>query len=152
IEALDDTERDMLEELRSRRAGAFVSFHKGADLRGCIGTISATCDNIFEEICRNTVSAADSDPRFPAIRLDEAPALSCSVDILGPTEPVADEAELDAQRYGVIVSKGFRRGLLLPALEGVDSPAEQIAIALRKAGIAPSESYALERFEVIRYE
>jgi AmmeMemoRadiSam system protein A/AmmeMemoRadiSam system protein B len=145
------TDEKMLAELRSRRAGAFVSFHKGEHLRGCIGTISATCDNIFEEICQNTVSAAEHDPRFPAIAADEVPELHCSVDVLGEAEPVADISELDAKRYGVIVSKGFRRGLLLPDLEGVDTPQQQIAIALSKAGIAPDAAYELERFEVVRY-
>jgi AmmeMemoRadiSam system protein A len=152
LESLDDADRTTLATLNSRHAGTFVSFHKGADLRGCIGTISATCSNIFEEICQNTVSAAGHDPRFPAIRADEVAKLSCSVDILGEAEPTLGTDELDAKRYGVIVSKGFRRGLLLPDLEGVDTPAEQIDIALRKAGIAPDESYELERFEVVRYE
>jgi AMMECR1 domain-containing protein len=49
------------------------------------------------------------------------------------------------------VTSGFRRGLLLPDLEGVDTPEEQVAIALKKAGISPSEHYQMERFEVIRY-
>jgi AmmeMemoRadiSam system protein A len=151
LQALDTSDRDVLETLRSRRAGTFVSFHKGEPLRGCIGTIAATCENIVDEICQNTASAAGHDPRFPAIRADEVPELSCSVDILGQSEPVNDPTELDATRYGVIVSKGFRRGLLLPDLEGVDTPAEQIAIALSKAGIAPNENYGLERFEVVRY-
>jgi AmmeMemoRadiSam system protein A len=152
LSTLDTTSQKMLEELYARRAGAFVSFHKGADLRGCIGTIEATCKNVFEEICQNTVSAAGHDPRFPAIRDKEVPSLSCSVDLLGQAEPVTNRDELDAKRFGVIVSKGFRRGLLLPDLEGVDTPQEQIAIALRKAGIAPNESYDLERFEAERYE
>jgi AmmeMemoRadiSam system protein A len=151
LQTLDTSERQLLDELLSRRAGSFVSFHKGEDLRGCIGTIVATCDNLFDEICQNTVSAAGHDPRFSAIRTEERGSLSCSVDVLGDAEPVGDVGELDAQRFGVIVTRGFRRGLLLPSLEGVDTPSEQIAIALRKAGIEPSEPYELERFEVVRY-
>ena len=61
-------------------------------------------------------------------------------------------AELDVKRYGVIVSKGFKRGLLLPDLEGVDSVEEQVAIAKRKAGIPAYENdVKLQRFEVIRH-
>ena len=60
-------------------------------------------------------------------------------------------AELDVKRYGVIVRAGRRSGLLLPDLEGVDSPQEQVAIALQKAGIRPDEKYTMERFEVIRH-
>jgi AMMECR1 domain-containing protein len=73
-----------------------------------------------------------------------------SVDILGPAEP-STRSELDPKRYGVIVSRGGRRGLLLPDLEGVDTVEEQLSIALQKAGIKPDEDYQIERFEVIRY-
>jgi len=152
LSTLGETDRQLYEELCGREAGVFVSFHKGEDLRGCIGTIVGTQDSIIEEICRNTVSAAGHDPRFPAIRSYEVAELDCKVDILGDAEPVLDRSTLDAKRYGVIVTKGFRRGLLLPDLEGVDTPEEQIAIALSKASISPQEDYQLERFEVIRYK
>ncbi len=60
--------------------------------------------------------------------------------------------ELDPLRYGLIVAKGFKRGLLLPNLEGVNTPEEQVSIALKKAGISPSDNYSIERFEVIRHK
>ena len=147
-------ERLLLTELQTRCAGVFVSYHVRStdELRGCIGTISATTSNVLTEICRNTVSAGTNDPRFSPISRDELPELTCSVDILGVAEPIENADELDVKRYGVIVSKGWRRGLLLPDLEGVDSVEYQIAIALSKAGIHASESYRMERFEVIRYE
>jgi AMMECR1 domain-containing protein len=50
------------------------------------------------------------------------------------------------------VSKGHRRGLLLPNLEGVDTVRQQVDIALQKAGIRPDESYSMERFEVVRHK
>ena len=59
--------------------------------------------------------------------------------------------ELDAKRYGVIVTSGHKRGLLLPNLEGVDTPAEQIFISLQKAGIREGEPYQIERFTVERH-
>ena len=60
--------------------------------------------------------------------------------------------QLDVKRYGVIVSKGRRRGLLLPNLDGVDTVEEQISIALQKAGLKVNEkNYQLERFEVVRH-
>ena len=99
----------------------------------------------------NAVSAASEDPRFSPIEREELKWLSISVDVLGDTETIASEKELDAKRYGVIVTNGTRRGLLLPNLDGVDTPAEQIAIAKRKAGIADSEPVQLERFEVVRH-
>ena len=139
------------ESLAQSRAGAFVSLHKHGDLRGCIGTIAPTQESVLAEIVQNAVSAAREDPRFPPVQPAELESLTIKVDVLGEAEPVTDRQTLDAQRYGVIVSRGHRRGLLLPALEGVDTPEEQIAIALSKAGIRSDETYDLERFEVVRY-
>lgn len=140
-------------ELLHRRAGVFVSIHKNGQLRGCIGTISATCSCIAQEIAQNAVSASTRDPRFPAIRPSELDQLEISVDVLGDAERISSPDELDVRRYGVIVSKGRKRGLLLPNLEGVDTVEEQISIALRKAGLRDDEEdYTLERFEVVRHE
>ncbi len=142
---------DLPEDLTDRRAGAFVSIHKHGRLRGCIGTILPVTDSLAKEIIDNAVSAAVRDPRFDPIRPDELPWLELSVDVLGAPEPIDSPALLDVKRYGVIVTNGRRKGLLLPDLEGVDTVEEQIAIAKQKAGIGPGEPAELERFEVIRH-
>jgi AMMECR1 domain-containing protein len=98
------------------------------------------------------VSASSEDPRFDPVAEDELKDLSYSVDVLMPPEPVDDISELDPERYGVIVSRGFKKGLLLPALEGVKTARHQLDIAMQKAGISPLEAdVRIERFEVIRY-
>ncbi len=107
------------------RAGAFVSLKKAGELRGCIGTFQPTRTNIAEEIIYNAISAGTQDPRFWPIPPAELPELSISVDVLAAPEPVPDQGELDPQRYGVIVRRGRRSGLLLPMLAGVNSAAEQ---------------------------
>lgn len=139
-------------ELTEKRAGAFVSLKKNGSLRGCIGTIAPTCKSLAEEIIQNAISSGTQDPRFPAVRTNELEELVYSVDVLGEPEPVAGLEALDVKRYGVIVSSGFKRGLLLPDLEGVDTPEDQVAIAMNKAGIGKHEAYTLERFEVIRHQ
>ncbi|MHB1477846.1 MAG: AMMECR1 domain-containing protein, partial [Coriobacteriia bacterium] len=63
----------------------------------------------------------------------------------------ADLSDLDPATWGVIVSADWRRGLLLPDLEGVDTVEQQVAIARQKAGIGPDERVRLERFKVDRY-
>ena len=138
-------------EMKNQRAGAFVSIHKHGYLRGCIGTIVPTRDSVAEEIIENAISASTRDPRFSPITEDEHPWLEISVDVLGEAEPIDSPEELDPRRYGVIVTSGRKRGLLLPDLEGVDTPAQQIDIASRKAGIPKGERISLERFEVIRH-
>ncbi len=140
------------EELLTKKAGVFVSLKMDGRLRGCIGTILPTTKNLASEIIQNAVSAGTADPRFGPVRPEELPRLVYSVDVLGKAEPIQSMAELDVKRYGVIVSSKGRRGLLLPNLTGIDTPEQQVDIALQKAGIAPGESYAMERFEVVRHE
>lgn len=137
-------------DLTERRTGVFVSLKKDGQLRGCIGTIEPVRGSIAEEIMRNAVSAGTRDPRFDPVTEAELPELVYSVDVLGKAEPT-EKIHLDVKRYGVIVRNGDRCGLLLPDLPGVDTPQEQIRIALRKAGIRESEGYSLERFEVVRH-
>ena len=139
------------EEMLKTRAGAFVSIHKHGKLRGCIGTIAPTADNVAQEIIRNAISAATKDPRFDPITEDELKWLEINVDVLGKPEKISSIRELDVKRYGVIVSSGYKRGLLLPDLDGVDTPEEQVAIAMKKGGIRESDYYTLERFEVVRH-
>lgn len=144
---------DLPDDLTERRAGVFVSLKKNKELRGCIGTISPACQSIAGEIMANAICAACRDPRFSPVEPLELPELSYSVDVLSEPEPVFgnDTGMLDVLRYGVIVTSGYKRGLLLPNLEGVDTAEQQIDIARQKAGIKKSESYQLERFEVVRH-
>ena len=139
------------DDMLNRQAGAFVSIHKDGRLRGCIGTIMATQDNVAEEILNNAISACSYDPRFSPITEEELKNLEITVDVLGDLEPVESRDELDVKRYGVVVTCGARRGLLLPNLDGVDTVEDQIAIARQKGGIRESEPYTLERFEVVRH-
>lgn len=147
------TPEGLPEEMYSGRAGVFVSIKKKEDksLRGCIGTLCAVQASIAEEIIHNAVSASSKDPRFFPVQPEELDKLTISVDVLGDMERIDSPDKLDVKRYGVVVTKGYRRGLLLPNLEGVDTIEEQIAIAKQKAGIAEAEEAELERFEVVRH-
>ncbi len=138
--------------LKTRDFGAFVSIKNSRGLRGCIGTYRPTRENLGEEIIHNALAAATEDPRFDAVTEKELGDLIITVDVLHPPRPVKGMAELDPTRYGVIVRSGYKSGLLLPDLEGVDTPEEQLRIVLSKAGIKPHESYDLEIFEVERHE
>ena len=135
-----------------QKAGVFVSLHRFSELRGCIGTFEPARENVAGEIISNAISSATRDPRFPPVAPEELEDLEYSVDVLTAPKPVKDEKELDPKKYGVIVECGFRRGLLLPDLEGVDTVAEQIDICCQKAGILPDEPVNLYSFEVNRYK
>jgi len=134
------------------RAGVFVSIHRLGELRGCIGTIEPQRSNVAEEIILNAISSSTRDPRFLPITPDELKDLDYSVDVLTKPELVKSQDQLDPKRYGVIVECGWRKGVLLPDLEGVDTVEEQIDICRQKAGIAPDEPVKLYRFEVRRYK
>ncbi len=154
---LKEGKRPTLEEMGDERqdlggrAAAFVCLKKGGELRGCIGTFQPTQETLAEEITVNAVSAACRDPRFPPVSEQELASLDISVDVLSEPEPVSDASELDPSRYGVIVRRGDRIGLLLPDLEGVDSVEQQLEIARNKAGISPHEPILLYRFTVDRF-
>lgn len=142
----DVNEKELIEE----KKGVFVSLKINGELRGCIGTILPTTNSIAEEIIKNSISAALNDPRFSPVKKEELLEIDISVDLLYKAEKATFE-ELNPKIYGVIVTSGERRGLLLPNLDGVNTSNQQVSIALEKGGISPNESYTLEKFKVERY-
>ncbi len=143
--------KDLAPELLHDRAGVFVSLKIDGRLRGCIGTIEATTASLADEIIQNAVSAGFRDPRFDPVGADELDRLVYSVDVLTTPEPIESTAQLDPKRYGLIVKHRGRSGLLLPDLDGIETPEDQLRIALRKGNISPEDDYARERFQVIRH-
>lgn len=135
-----------------KKAGVFVSLKKHGELRGCIGTFLPCEENIYKEIVRNAIAAATEDPRFYPVQEDELSDITYSVDVLSEPEKVSDISELDPKRYGVIVVKGHKKGLLLPDIEGVNTVEEQLVITKMKAGIDSSDKdveifkFTVERF------
>ncbi len=139
-------------EVWSPRQACFVSIKtKDGQLRGCIGTITPLQADLAGEIMANAVSASTRDPRFEPMRAEELDNVVLSVDVLGTPEPVFDFEDLDPLRWGVIVSKGVQRGVLLPDLDGVDTVEKQVNIAARKAGLTSLGGVSLQRFGVDRY-
>tara|TARA_B100000959_G_scaffold73347_1_gene77913 strand:- start:645 stop:1166 length:522 start_codon:yes stop_codon:yes gene_type:complete len=141
---------DLAKEFMERR-GVFVSIKKHGQLRGCIGTVEPTKDNVAEEVIHNAISASTQDPRFPAITPDELEDLTISVDMLSSLEKVTDPDCLDPKKYGIIVNCKSKKGVLLPDLKGIDTIEEQLRIAKDKGGIAHQEKFEIQRFEVKRY-
>ena len=143
---------DLPKELLDNQAGVFVSIHKFDKLRGCIGTFLPITNSIAEEIISNAISASIHDNRFSPITEDELDYLEINVDVLSTPEDISSPEELDVKKYGVIVSSGFKKGLLLPDLDGIDTVEQQISIASLKGGIEPDDPIKLQRFEVIRHK
>lgn len=131
--------------------GAFVTIKNRGKLRGCIGELNPTHDNLAVEIIQNAVAAASRDPRFAPVSIDEIKNLTISIDVLTPLEKVNDVSQLDCKKFGLTVTSIDKQGVLLPDLEGVDTVAEQLRICLKKSRISENESYEIHRFEVERY-
>jgi AmmeMemoRadiSam system protein A len=135
-------------------SGVFVSLHQppGPDedegaLRGCVGSYRPRERTLRREIVHSAVAAAVSDPRFPPLEINEVDRLDVTVYLLGETEEVRSLDELDPSRFGVIVEgPGGRTGLLLPALPGITTVAQQVDIAMRKASFSPYDPVRLYRF------
>jgi AmmeMemoRadiSam system protein A len=97
----------------TRPAGAFVSLHKGGDLRGCIGHIEPN-EPIGTVVPRCAVAACSTDPRFPPVTRDELDAIDIEISLLGWLEPIAGPEDIVVGRHGLVVERGWQRGLLLP--------------------------------------
>lgn len=140
------------DEMLNEKAACFVTLHNAdGSLRGCIGTILPVHDSLQGEIRENALSAAFHDPRFQPLQPDELDPVVISVDILSKPEPIDDLESLDPKKYGIIVSSGHRRGVLLPDLDGIDTIEQQLFIAMQKAGIPTGMDIDVERFTVHRY-
>jgi len=97
----------------SEKCGAFVTLHIRGRLRGCIGYIVGV-KGIPETIQEMAKASAFKDPRFSPLRKDEFGGIDIEISVLSPIEPVADVSDIVVGRDGLIISRGFHSGLLLP--------------------------------------
>jgi AmmeMemoRadiSam system protein A len=148
--------KDLPLEILTKRAGVFICFKNKGELRGCIGTFMPVYENVAQEIIQNTISAATQDHRFIPVQAHEMENLKITIDILSEPEKIEDEEinQLNPKKFGIVVKSedGYRSGLLLPDLEGVDTVADQVSIACEKAGINEySENFTVYKFTVERH-
>ena len=149
---IDIYNADIPKEMIENQAGVFVIIEQYGQLRGCLGTAEPIRKNVAEEIVYNAIGAGTRDPRFLPVKKEELNSLKYIVDVIKEPEPIQSIDQLDVKRYGIVVSCDSRAGILLPNLEGINTPKEQVSIALEKAGIREGESYSMKRFEVIRHQ
>jgi AmmeMemoRadiSam system protein A len=97
----------------ARKGGAFVTLKIRGALRGCIGHVDAE-EPLGRVIPRCAVAACSGDPRFDPVTAAELPRLALEISLLEPLEAIAQAAEVEVGRHGLVVERGLRRGLLLP--------------------------------------
>ena len=134
------------------QSGAFISIKKkeGGQLRGCVGTVTPSQDNLAKEIIRNAVRAA-TDRRFKAVTKEELNQLLFSVDILSPLEAIDSPEQLNPKKYGLSIKHKNQQGVILPDLQGIDTVQRQIELCLKKGNIPKGAPYQMYRFEVERH-
>jgi AmmeMemoRadiSam system protein A len=97
----------------ARPGGAFVSIHNRGELRGCVGHIEPT-EPLGIVVPRCAVAACSADPRFPSVSASELDDIDVEVSLLGPLEPITGPDQVQIGRHGLVVARGWQRGLLLP--------------------------------------
>ncbi|MHB9027741.1 MAG: AmmeMemoRadiSam system protein B, partial [Candidatus Latescibacterota bacterium] len=93
--------------------GAFVTLTRRGNLRGCIGNITGT-KPLIATVAEMTRAAALEDPRFRPVRPEELPDIDFEISVLTPIRRVNDVREIVVGRDGIIITRGYNRGLLLP--------------------------------------
>ncbi len=141
---------EMPEALRGKH-GAFVTLKKNGELRGCIGHIIS---NQPLYVCVREVAclAALSDPRFPPLEESELSEITIDISVMSPPKKVESVQEIEVGRDGLIISKGGRRGLLLPqvAAERGWTRDEFLTYTCRKAGL-PDDAWQQDGVTIHRF-
>jgi len=129
-----------------QKSGVFVtlSTYPADDLRGCIGFPEPIMP-LMEALRDAAVSAASRDPRFPPVREGELDRIKVEVSLLTPPVEVKVKRPIEYREHvkigedGLIMQRGFSRGLLLPQVPVEwDWDAEEfLSQCCLKAGLMP---------------
>lgn len=93
-------------------AGAFVTLRLGARLRGCIGQLPGP-DSLLHVVSYCAKAAALEDPRFAPVKPEDVADIDIEISVLSPLEDIL-VADVSPGKHGLVVSRGFHRGVLLP--------------------------------------
>jgi AmmeMemoRadiSam system protein A len=151
---LDADEPALDDPVFHEKLGAFVTLHRDGDLRGCIGIIEPVLP-LVQTIREMAVSAAFRDPRFSPLQAREFSLIDIEISVLSPISVIQDEKDVVVGRDGLIISRGGRRGLLLPqvATEYGWDAVTFLQHTCHKAGLAADawheQGTVIERFSAV---
>ena len=140
-----------------QKAAVFVTLHKNGRLRGCIGTTAPHLP-LAQAIIAYAKAAAFEDPRFTPVTAEELPLIHIEISVLSPMRKVGSAEEIVPFKHGVMVSRGYNRGLFLPQVWEQLPDKEMFLTCLceEKAGL-PANAWKdsrtnLEVFTVLAFE
>jgi len=135
------------------KTGVFVTLHQGKELRGCIG-YPLPYKPLYQAVMDNAISAATEDPRFQAVTAADMADIDIEISVLTPPQEVSKIDQVTVGRDGIVITKGWMKGLLLPQV-----PVEQgwdreqfLSHGCLKAGLPPDEwqrGVHIETFQAI---
>ena len=155
---LDEAINKTLQDKRlNEKRGTFVTLNKEGELRGCIGTLTAT-ETITDGVKRNALNAALHDQRFPPVSADEIDGLHIEISVLTEPAPLeySDGMDLISKLRpgvdGVIIRQGAARATFLPQVwDQLPAPEDFLTQLCLKAGLA-GETWQNTKIEVLIYQ
>jgi MEMO1 family protein len=102
------------DERLKRPEGVFVTLEKNGQLRGCIGQIISTGAPLWQNVREMAIAACSEDNRFAPVSAEELPELSYEISVLSRPKKINDWQEVELGKHGVIVSRGWNKGVFLP--------------------------------------
>jgi len=150
-EAPKDLDAFTITPMLKQNLGAFVTLKINKRLRGCIGYLTGR-GPLYKTVIQNAINAAVNDPRFQPVVAEEVPRLHIEISVLSPVVEVDDPEEIVVGRDGLIVSRGFHRGTLLPqvAPEYGWNRTEFLEHTCAKAGL-PKDAWKDPKTKIERY-
>ncbi len=156
----DETPELDVPEAFKEIGGVFVTITTYPDdqLRGCIGYPEPIMP-LTDALKDAAASACSRDPRFPPVGAGELRNLRVEVSLLTPPEEIKVDRprklaeQITIGRHGLIMERGWRKGLLLPQVPvewGWDTE-EFLSQACMKAGLLP-DSWLQEGTKCYRFQ
>ncbi|NIQ96846.1 MAG: AmmeMemoRadiSam system protein A [Desulfuromonadales bacterium] len=95
------------------RSGCFVTIKKDGELRGCIGNFQSELP-LFKEVAEMAVASATKDPRFYSFKEGDLEDFALEISVLSPLHKIEEIEEIEIEKHGIYLEKGYYRGVLLP--------------------------------------
>jgi len=137
IEGINFSENKFFSDTLKESSGVFVTLHKTGQLRGCIGYVEGI-KPLQDAVIEMSLSAAFEDPRFAPVEKDELKNIEIEISVLSPLKAISSIDSIQVGKHGLVIEKGFYRGLLLPqvAVEYNWNREEFLEHTCQKAGLS----------------